>query len=66
MVKLPIDEIEKMKKVLLFTGIIVVFVMVGFLTHNSAEAREPERIVIAGGNSFEPLIFLNSDGKATA
>jgi len=50
-------------KVLLFTGIIVVLVMVGFLTHNSAEAREPERIVIAGGDSFEPLMFLNSDGK---
>ena len=50
-------------KVLLFTGIIVVLVMVGFLTHNAAEAQEPERIIIAGGDSFEPLIFLNSDGK---
>jgi len=37
--------------------------MVGFLTHNSAEAGEPKRIVIAGGDSFKPLIFLNSDGK---
>ena len=50
-------------KLLLFTGIIVILVMVDFLTHNSSEAREPERIVIAGGDSFEPMIFLNSDGK---
>jgi PAS domain S-box-containing protein len=47
----------------LLTGIVLVLVSVGFLTQTAAEGKEPERIVVAGGDSFEPLMFLNADGE---
>jgi PAS domain S-box-containing protein len=41
----------------------LVLVLVGLLSQTSLRAAEPKRIVIAGGNNFEPLIFLNADGE---
>jgi PAS domain S-box-containing protein len=41
----------------------LLFVLVGLLAQTSAKAAELKRIVVAGGNNFEPLIFLNADGE---
>ncbi|MCK5314450.1 MAG: transporter substrate-binding domain-containing protein, partial [Anaerolineales bacterium] len=41
----------------------LLLVLVGLLAQASAKAGEPKRIVVAGGDSFEPLAFLNADGE---
>ena len=43
--------------------IVLLLVLVGLLAQASAKAGEPKRIVVAGGDSFEPLVFLNADGE---
>ncbi len=50
-------------RVPLLSGIVLALVLVGFINQIAAEGRGPERIVVAGGDSFEPLIFLNADGE---
>ncbi|MEE8479741.1 MAG: transporter substrate-binding domain-containing protein, partial [Desulfobacterales bacterium] len=41
----------------------LLLVLVGLLAQTSVIAAEPKRIVVAGGDNFEPLIFLNADGE---
>ncbi len=43
--------------------IVLLLVLVGLLAQTSANAAELKRIVVAGGDSFEPLLFLNADGE---
>jgi PAS domain S-box-containing protein len=43
--------------------IVLLFVLVCLFPPASGKAAEPKRIVVAGGNSFVPLIFLNSNGN---
>ena len=42
--------------------LVLVLVVVGLLTQATAEAAEPKKIIIGGGGSFEPMMFLNADG----
>lgn len=51
------------KGIKLLSGIVLGVVIAGFLIQATAEAKEPTRIVIGGGDSFEPLMFLNADGE---
>ena len=41
----------------------LLLVLVGLLTQTSVKAAELKRIVVAGGDNFEPLMFLNADGE---
>jgi PAS domain S-box-containing protein len=41
----------------------LLLVLVGLLAQTSVIAAEPKRIVVAGGDNFEPLLFLNADGE---
>ena len=47
-------------RTLLFPAALATFAL---LASGSVEAAEPERIVVASGDSFEPLIFLNAYGE---
>ncbi len=41
----------------------LLLVLVGLIAQTSVIAAEPKRIVVAGGDNFEPLLFLNADGE---
>jgi PAS domain S-box-containing protein len=56
----------KQKNISRFKGtkhIVLLLVLVGLLSQTSVNAAERKRIVVAGGDSFEPLMFLNADGE---
>jgi len=53
--------LSHLKVIKFLPGIVLVLLMAGLLIQAPAEAKDPERIVVAGGDSFEPLLFLNTD-----
>jgi len=50
-------------RVPLLTGVVLALVLVGNLTQTATDGSESERIVVAVGDSFEPWMYINTDGE---